>query len=406
MSFKKHDYVRRCLEADLDKSLRQVPVTAVLGPRQCGKSTLVTHLLGDRKDVVYLDLERPSHLRRLDDPELFLSQQRGKLVCLDEVQRKPNIFSVVRSMVDDKALNLKMLLLGSASPELLKQSSESLAGRIRYLTLTPFQWGEVRNLKGADASSLFTHWRRGGFPGSFLAESEEASILWREQFVRTFLEQDIPMHGGVAYAETFARLWRMSAHVHGQLLNSSRLGESLGLSHVTVRNWLGLLESTFMLRLLPPLHENLKKRLIKTPKLYFRDSGLLHTLLEIESQDALLGNPVVGASWEGWCVEQIVEAMPRWRASFYRDSNDQEIDLVMEHGRQRMAFEFKLSLSPQLTRGSRAALGLIKPEKSYLVCPMTEKGFMSPGNVYVCGMSELLDALGSGKGRIQTIVEE
>lgn len=399
MNFKKHNYIARSLEADLAKSLRQFPVTAVLGPRQCGKSTLVRHILESRKDVVYLDLERPSHMRRLEDPELFLSQQKDKLICLDEVQRKPNLFPVIRSMVDDPDLNLKMLLLGSASPELLKQSSESLAGRICYLTLTPFQWNEVRYLLGADASALFMHWRRGGFPGSFLAEDEEDSMAWREQFVRTFLEMDIPMHGGVAYAETFARLWRMSAHVHGQLLNSSRLGESLGLSHVTVRNWLGLLESTFMLRLLPPFGENLKKRLVKKPKLYFRDSGLLHALLEIGSQDALLGHPVVGASWEGWCIEQISMAMPRWRASFYRDSNDQEIDLILEQGKRRIAFEFKLSLSPELTRSCRAALELIKPEKSYLVCPMTEQGYMSAGNVYVCGINEVLDSLQSLKSR-------
>lgn len=339
MEDKLHSYIARFMETEIVTSLREVPVTALLGPRQCGKTTLARHILSNcPNDNIYLDLERPSDIRRLSNPELFLTQQRGKLVCLDEVQRFPEIFSLLRALVDDTSLGLRFFLLGSAAPDLLKQSSQTLAGRIRYHSLAPFLWQEIGALAADDQPPYFKHWRRGGFPGSFLANSESASFRWRQEFTRTFLERDIPMHGGIAYSETISRLWRMAAHCHGQLLNSSRLGESLGLKHTLVRNYLGLLEDIFMLRLLPPLHGNIKKRLVKAPKLYFRDSGILHGLLELESQNDLLGHPAVGASWEGWCLEMVLGQLPHWRASFYRDSNGQEIDLVLERGRRRLAF--------------------------------------------------------------------
>lgn len=389
-----HKFWERAIQGELVRSLREVPVTALLGPRQCGKSTLAKRVLSEWKgESVYLDLERPSHARRLRDPELFLSQQRGRLVCLDEVQRAPEIFAVLRSLVDDGALKLRFLLLGSAAPELLRQSSETLAGRIRYHHLTPFQWREMRGLKTRDNPPFFMHWRRGGFPGSLLAPSEAASVLWREQLVATFLERDIPQFGGVAYSETLGRLWRMAAHVHGQVLNSSRLGETLGISHTTTRNYLGLLESMYMVRLLPPLQANLKKRLVKSPKLYFRDSGMLHALLELQDQNGLLGHPAMGASWEGWCIEQVTSALPRWRASFYRDSNGQEVDLVLERGARRLAFEFKASLSPELTRGGRAALGLLRPARAFLVCPTADAGYETAEGVRVCGIDEVLREL-------------
>ncbi len=391
MTSELHHYVERVLCRDLLRSMREVPVTALLGPRQAGKSTLARHVLSKWPgDSVYLDLERPSDARRLRDPELFLTQQRGRMVCLDEVQRAPDLFPLLRSLVDDPALKLRMLLLGSAAPELLKQSSETLAGRIRYHHLTPFQWREVQDIRTADQPAFFMHWRRGGFPPSFLAESETASFTWREQFSRTFLERDIPMHGGMAYSETIGRLWQMAAHLHGQLLNSSRLGESLGISHTTVRNYLGLLNETYMLRLLPPLQANLKKRLVKAPKLYFRDSGMLHALLELENHDDLMGHPSLGASWEGWCIEQIVSALPRWRASFYRDSNGQEIDLVLDRGGRRIAFEFKASLSPELSRGSLSALRLLKPGNSYVVCPMDTEGYDIAPGIRVLGIDQVL----------------
>ncbi len=224
MSGIQHKYIERACSRALQHSLAGVPVTALLGPRQSGKSTLAGHLLAKwNGESVYLDLERPSHARRMRDPELFLSQQRGKLICLDEVQRLPELFPLLRSLVDDDALGLRFLLLGSAAPDLLKQSSESLAGRIRYHHLTPFLWQEIRELASDDHPAFLTHWRRGGFPGSLLNDAEADSLAWREDFTRTFLERDIPMHGWGASSETIARLWRMAAHCHGQLLNSSRL---------------------------------------------------------------------------------------------------------------------------------------------------------------------------------------
>jgi uncharacterized protein len=394
MNDKLHTYVERQASSGLRRSLQEVPVTAVLGPRQCGKSTLARKVIsGWGGATVYLDMERPSDRRRMQDPELYLSQQRGKLVCIDEVQRMPELFSVLRVLVDDEDLNLKFLVLGSASPDLLKQSSETLAGRIRYVELTPFQWREVASMGGGEQPRCFKHWRRGGFPGSYLAGTEAASLAWREHFSRTFLERDIPMQAGIAYSETIERLWRMAAHVHGQLLNSSRLGGALGISHVAVRNYLGLLQGAYMLRLLPPMHANLKKRLVKAPKLYFRDSGILHGLLELEGMDALLGHPAAGASWEGWCIEQLVVALPRWRASFYRDSNGQEMDLVLERGQRRLAFEFKLSLSPELGRGTRSAMELLQVERTFLVCPMEGEGYDSGERVRTCGIAEALSLL-------------
>lgn len=386
-----HTYIVREQAAGVMRSLSESRATALLGPRQCGKSTLAARLLSEwRGGSVYLDLERPSHLRRLSDPELFLSGQSGRLVCLDEVQRAPEVFAVLRSLIDDPGLDLRFLLLGSASPELLRQSSETLAGRIRHHELTPFQWREIAGVDGGGRGTLFRHWLRGGFPGSFLSASDEASLLWREDFTRTFLERDIPAHGGVANAEMMSRLWRMAAHCHGQPLNSSRLGGALGVSHTTVRNHLGLLQSAFMLRLLPPLRANLGKRLVKSPKLYFRDSGILHCLLELDGMDSLLGHPAFGVSWEGWCVEQITAALPRWRASFYRDSNGQEVDLILDRGSRRLAFEFKATLAPELTRGCRAALESLGPERTLVVCPMTGEGYdLAPG-VRVCGIGEAL----------------
>ena len=391
-----HNYINRELEPALEQSLAEVPITGLLGPRQCGKSTMAQHVLASRDDrAIYLDLERPSHLRRLRDPELFLTQQKGKLVCLDEIQRLPDVFPLLRSLADDRGLDIRFLLLGSASPDLLKQSSESLAGRIRYLELTPFHWREMGKATRLNDVTLFDHWLRGGFPGSLLASSDEESLLWRESFTRTFLERDLPLQAGMSYSETLSRLWRMLAHCHGQLLNSSRLGKTLGISHTTVRNYTGLLEQVYMLRSLPPLHVNLKKRLIKAPKLYFRDSGILHSLLEIEDHNQLLGHPAVGASWEGWCIEQITAVLPKWRAAFYRDSNGQEIDLILERGERRLAFEFKATLSPELTRGGYAAFDLLGPEKSYVVCPMQDSGYELSNGIHVCGIEELLAELES-----------
>ena len=383
-----HGYVRRLLSATLAGDLGQFPAVALLGPRQCGKTTLAQRMVHER-GALYLDLERPSDRAKLQDAEGFLRRHRGRLVCLDEVQRVPGLFEVLRSLVDEDRRPGRFLLLGSASPALLRQSSESLAGRLSLLELSPFQWGEVVGRAGITSERL---WLRGGFPESFGAESESASLRWREQFLRTFLEQDIPQLGVRVPATTLRRSWQMCAHLHGQVLNLSALGRSLDCSHVAARHYVDVLEQTYVLRQLPPLEANLGKRLVKSPRVYVRDSGLLHALLQLEDADALAGHPVYGASWEGFVVEQLLSALPGWRGSFFRTSNGTELDLVLERGGRRVAVECKASSSPTVTRGFWSALGDLGIREAYVVAPVRE-GFPLGKGVHVATVGEVLGAL-------------
>jgi predicted AAA+ superfamily ATPase len=317
----------------------------------------------------YLDLERPSDRAKLHDPEAFFKLQRGRLVCLDEVQRMADIFPVLRSILDETGKNGQILVLGSASPDLLRQSSETLAGRISYLELAPFSLLEV----GDDEGALRRWWTRGGFPRSYLARSDAASLAWREDFIRTFLERDIPQFGIRIPAQTLRRFWMMCAHNHGRVLNSSQLGQSLGLSHTTVRSYVDLLEQTFLLRVLPPFEANLKKRLVRSPKVYLRDSGLLHTLLDLPSAQALLGHPVYGASWEGLVIESILSVLGRgWQAGFYRTSTGTELDLILERGDERIGIECKASSAPTLSKGFWNALEDLNIRKAFVVAPVSQ----------------------------------
>jgi hypothetical protein len=372
-------------------SLEEVPVTAILGPRQCGKTTIARQIAATRAPdtVVHLDLERAADQRKIVDAEWFLSRQAGKLVILDEIQRAPELFMALRVLVDDPDHRYSFLVLGSASPELLRQSSESLAGRIRYHELTPLLWQECAAVGMTDRER---HWVRGGFPGSLLATSEPSSMAWRESFSRTFLEKDVAYLGVGASPELLGRLWRMLAHHHGQLLNTARLGQALGVSHTTARKYIGVLAQNFMLRVLEPFKVNLGKRLVKSPKVYLRDTGVLHSLLEIEGMDFLLGHPVVGASWEGWCIEQLCAALPGWRPSFVRTSNGEEIDLLMERGQRRLAFEFKASTAPQLTRGCATMLRDTAPDHAWVICPIA-KGWDLRDGVTVASIDEALAAI-------------
>jgi hypothetical protein len=395
MNVKLHSYIPRLHEADIISSLKEVPVTAIIGPRQCGKTTLARHIAAKRKQdsVVHLDLERIADQRKLSDAEWFLSRQKDKLVILDEIQRVPELFMTLRVLADDPNHRYSFLVLGSASPALLRQSSESLAGRIRYHELTPLLWQECMAVGMKDREQ---HWIRGGFPGSYLASSEKSSTVWLESFSRTFLEKDVTYLGVGASPELMGRLWRMLAHHHGQLLNTARLGQALAVSHTTVRKYIGIMTQNFMLRLLEPFKVNLEKRLVKSPKVYLRDTGVLHSLLEIETMNDLIGHPVVAASWEGWCIEQICAALPGWRSSFVRTSNGEEIDLLMERGRQRLAFEFKASTAPQLTRGCATMLRDISPDHAWVVCPVA-KGWDMRNGVTVASIEEVLEDIKSIK---------
>jgi predicted AAA+ superfamily ATPase len=386
-------YIERNLSGDLQKSLLHNPVTALVGPRQCGKSTLARHILKNQENVLFLDLELPSDLRKLDDPEFFLREHADRLVCIDEIQQRPDLFPILRAMVDLDRRPGRFLILGSASRDLIRRGGETLAGRIHYLELTPFVWPELQTGAERKKWNFKNHWWRGGFPPAFLTDDEVQSVAWRRDLIQDYLSRDIPQFGFSIPAPTMRRFWQMLAHYHGGLLNTSKLGQSFDVSHKTVRKYLAIMEETFMVRVLQPLEINLKKRLVKSPKVYLRDSGLLHTLLEIETPTDLYGHPAFGASWEGWGLEQIITAMPLWQPSFYRSSSGEEIDLIMDKGRRRVAFEFKASLSPHLSRGFSGTLEGLQPEKTWVVCPMTEPGYPLRPKVRVVGINECLKNL-------------
>src|SRR5512139_588416 len=365
-----HTYITRIITAEIRQKLKNMPGIVILGPRQCGKSTLAKAIISEIGGAVYLDLERPSDVSKLRDPEAFFSLNSDKLICLDEIQRVPELFPVLRSVIDENRRNGQFIILGSASPDLMKQSSETLAGRISYFELTPFVLKEVS--EDDHSKALRRLWLRGGFPRSYLARDERESIEWRLDFIRTFLERDIPQFGFRTPAKTLERFWRICAHLHGQLLNSSKLGESMGVSHHTVRSYIDMLEESFVLRALRPYESNLKKRLIKSPKIYIRDSGLLHALLGIENHNDLLGHPVYGASWEGLVIENILSLLQNWKASFYRTSSGSEIDLILERDNKRVAIECKGSTSPSLSRGFWNAVSEIKFQEVWVIAPAKE----------------------------------
>ncbi len=361
-----HGYIPRKAESELRRALRRSPAVAILGPRQCGKSTLATHWLRQGSSV-YLDLQDRTDRAKLNEPELFFEHHRGELVCLDEIQQLPEFFGTLRSEIDRDRRPGRFLILGSASRDLIRQSNESLAGRLAQIELTPFLLSEV------EASIDWqTSWVRGGFPDSLLAGDDQDSFDWRNDFVRTFLERDIPSLGLSIPMPIMDRLWRLLAHYHGQTLNYSKLAGALDLSVPTIRKYLAVLEQTYMLRLLPPFETNLKKRLVRSPKVYLRDSGTLHCLLEIENFDQLLAHPVVGESWEGFVIEQLIAAMPRWRPAFLRTGNGAEIDLVMQRGECLRVFEIKLSKAPRPTRGFFELVGQLKPEQAWVIAPVDE----------------------------------
>lgn len=364
--------IQRVLSDKIHRWLTQFPAIGLLGPRQCGKSTLAKHLLEAWPRSIYLDLERPADLNRLRDPEAFFAVHTEGLVCLDEIQRQPNLFPLLRGVLDERGRNGQLLVLGSASPAMLRQSSETLAGRIGYLELTPFLLAEVAS-EGPDEEVLRRHWLRGGFPRSYLAASDGASSEWRDAFIRTFLERDLQQLGVSIPEGTVRRFWQMCAHLHGQVWNASKVAQSLGVSQPTVQSYLGVLQGAFMLRVLPPFAANLKKRLVKTPKVYLRDTGILHTLLRIADADDLLGHPIYGSSWEGYVLEQVLGHIGTdWEVSFYRTSAGAECDLILQRGKTLFAIECKVSTAPEPTRGFWNSLADLSPEHTWVVAPVAE----------------------------------
>lgn len=364
-----HKYIGRGMEQEILKALRNNPAVAILGPRQCGKSTLAQKLGKKITRFLYLDLESDTDLNKLSQPELFFQCNADRMICLDEIQRIPHLFPVLRSILDRNRRNGQMLLLGSASPDLVNRSSESLAGRIAYLELTPFLVSELEIKVKRDEHKL---WLQGGYPRSYLAANERTSFQWRENFIRTFLEKDIPQFHLRIPAVRLKRLWQMCSHFHGQLLNFSKLGESLGMSYHTIQSYIDLLEQIFIFRVLQPYHANLKKRLVKAPKLYFRDSGLWHCISGIRNFNELMGHPMFGASWEGFGMENILSELQDWKGFFYRTASGTEIDLILEKGQRKVAVEFKASVAPIPSPGFWTALEELQIKEAYVIAPVKE----------------------------------
>ncbi len=346
------------------KALEIHPVAALMGPRQCGKTTLAT-MLANHEASTYFDLEDPVDVQRLSAPMSVLEKFEG-LVVIDEIQRKPQIFELLRVLADRTKAAARFLVIGSANPMMVKGVSESLAGRVGFVDLSGFSLDEV------GTNRLETLWSRGGFPRSFLAVDDAASGVWRQNFIRTFLERDIPQLGITIPAETLRRFWTMVAHYHGQLWNASEFGRSIGSSENTARRYLDILSDAYMVRVLPPWFENLKKRQIKAPKIFIRDTGILHGLLQLDSLHDVLGHPKLGSSWEGFALEQILTVLQTREAYFWGTHGGAELDLLIMKSGKRHGFELKYSDAPGLTRSMRIAMEDLKLHRLWVVYPGSE----------------------------------
>ena len=364
----------------VNSGLEHSPVTLILGPRQCGKTTLA-QLLGEKQAGSYYDLESPRDLARLANPQTVLEAARG-LVVLDEIHQRPDLLPLLRVLADRKPLPCRFLLLGSASPDLMKKSSETLAGRVHFVDMGGFTLAET-GLKRQE-----TLWVRGGFPKSFLAEVEARSVKWREDFVQTFLQRDLPMLGIQVPAATLHRFWTMIAHCHGGIWNGSEIGASLGVTHHATRRYLDALSGAYVVRQLLPWFENLGKRVVKSPKVYVRDSGLLHSLLEIPDFAALQGHPKLGASWEGFVIEQILSWVGERNAYFWATHSRAELDLMVLAKGKRWGFEIKYQDGPTITKSMRIAMQDLKLERLWVVYP-GKTGYLMDENIECVSLSEL-----------------
>jgi predicted AAA+ superfamily ATPase len=381
--------------AEIKLVLTHNPVCALLGPRQCGKTTLAREFIRSRKDTHFFDLETAAGRARLVQPELTLSPLKG-LIVIDEIQREPRLYEALRPLVDREARPARFLILGSASPDLIRGISESLAGRVGFVDLEGFDLIEVgvRNVRKL--------WLRGGFPRSFLARSEVLSLRWRQDFVRTFLERDVPQLGIRISAEALRRFWMMLAHYHGQIWNGAEIARSLGVNEHTVRHYLDVLTGTYLVRRLPPWFENISKRQYKSPKVYVRDSGLLHALLGLGSWDEIGAHPKLGASWEGFALEQVLALAHGADAYFWGTHAGAELDLLLIHRGRRYGIEFKYSDAPIMTKSLHVAFAALKLNRAWIVYPGNES-YAVHEKVEVVPLREIPDRLVfmGGKGKRQ-----
>jgi uncharacterized protein len=374
------------LTARVAAAMRRSPATLLVGPRQCGKTTLARTLASRRDRVSYFDLEDPATLRGLAEPMTALRPLAG-LVVLDEVQRRPDLFPVLRVLLDRRPLKARFLILGSASPAMLRQTSETLAGRVEIVEMAGFDLGEV----GSHHEDRL--WLRGGFPPSFLARSQEASLAWRESFLRTFLERDLPQIGLSLPATTLRRFWSMLAHYHGQTWNASEIGRSLGVSDVTTRRYLDVLTDTYMVRQLPPWFENIGKRQVKAPKVFIRDTGLLHLLFGITSHAEAVRHPKCGASWEGFAMEEVLRRLLPQEAYFWATHGEAELDLLVFRRGKRLGFEFKFCDAPAMIRSMGKARTYLRLDALHVIYP-GERIYDLGEHARVIPLSKVVDELG------------
>ncbi len=383
--------IKRLYDLRIDKMLKQFPVVCLLGPRQSGKTTAAKLFAKkSRKPVLYLDMESRADLRKMEDPELFLKQHTDHLVIIDEVQFKPELFPLLRHLVDDHRKPGRFLLLGSASPDLVKGASESLAGRVYYIDTFPFNLSELPVLK----NSIQKHWFRGGFPDAWLARTDSAWLDWMDGYARTFIERDLNKLFGVAFStQLMYKIWRMIAHQQGGIWNAQSFAKGLEVSPTTINRYIDYLEGAFMIRKLQPFHINTRKRLLKTPKIYFRDSGLLHYLMDIPNARYLQSHPIVGNSWEGYAIEQVCQLLhQRIMPFFYRTHDGSEMDLVLVKGLTVIAcIEIKYTLSPTISKGLRESIKDLNSKHNFIITPSPDDYYKAEKNLVICGLKPFID---------------
>lgn len=380
-------YIKRRIEKEAIKLLDFFPVLGITGPRQVGKTTLVKELQKYlQKETIYIDLESSADAALMEEAELFLLEQTDKCVIIDEVQRKRSLFPLLRSLIDKNRKPGRFIILGSASPDLIRDSSESLAGRITYLDLMPFSLTEIPS-----DITFNKHWLTGGFPDALLSSTDYYSNKWHESFIKTYIERDLPMLGFQSDPIKIERIIKIVASLHGQLLNYSTIAKAVDFSVFNVRRIINILEHAYMLITLPPYFINTKKRLVKSPKIYIRDSGILHYLSNINSFNQLLSNSLLGTSWEGYVIEQIRNNLDsQFQLSYYRTQDQSEIDLIIEKGNSIIyCIEIKYSATPKLTRGNTIALNNINCKSNFIITPNSED-YPFKNNIRVCSLSIFL----------------